>query len=99
MDPTFTFKSKIWLWNGEKGSWHFINLPFELSKRIKGFNEGPKQGFGSIRVNATIGDTTWKTSIFPEKKGTYVLPLKKDVRKKEKLNAKDTVEATLSLKI
>lgn len=97
MDPTFTFKSKIWLWNGQKGSWHFMTLPLELSKRIKGFDNTPRKGFGSIPINVTIGNTTWKTSIFPEKKGTYVLPLKKDVRKKETLNAGDEAKVTFSL--
>jgi hypothetical protein len=97
MDPTFSFKSKIWLWNGQKGSWHFISLPVDLSKRLKGFDT-PRKGFGSIAVKVTIGKTTWKTSVFPDKKsGTYVLPLKKDVRKKETLAEGDKVEVSFTL--
>jgi hypothetical protein len=96
MDPTFTFKSKVWLWKGE-AAWHFITVPLNLSKDIKGLDDGPRRGFGSIRVNVTVGKTTWKTSIFPEKKGTYVLPVKAEVRKKEKLSvgSKVTVKITL----
>lgn len=96
MDPQFTFKSKIWLWSGGKVAWHFITVPLEISKQLKGFSM-PRKGFGSIPVNVTIGRTTWKTSIFPEKKGTYILPLKKEVRVKEKIIIDDTVKISLTL--
>jgi hypothetical protein len=95
MEPTFTFKAKIWLWQG-KGAWHFISLPTKLSKQIKGF-QGPRRGFGSVRVKVTIGKTTWKTSIFPSKEGHYILPLKADVRKKENLLLDQTVNVEFSL--
>ncbi len=46
----------------------------------------------------TLGETRWKTSIFPDKKrGSYVLPLKASIRKKEHVFAEDTV--ALELKI
>jgi len=96
MEPTFTFKAKVWLWKGES-AWHFVTVPLKLSKDIKGFSEGPRRGFGSVRVKVTIGSTNWKTSIFPEKKGTYVLPLKVDVRKKEGITEGDTVQVRITL--
>ena len=43
-------------------------------------------GFGSLRVEVTIGSTTWRTSVFPDtKRGTYLLPVKKQVRTAEGL--------------
>ncbi|MBT5516648.1 DUF1905 domain-containing protein [Candidatus Peregrinibacteria bacterium] len=96
MEPTFTFKSKMWLWQG-KGAWHFITVPLNLSKKIKGFHEGPRKGFGSIPVAVRIGKTTWKTSIFPTKEGTYVLPIKKDIRKKENLELNKNIEVNITL--
>ena len=96
MDPTFTFKSEVWLWSG-KASWHFVTVPLKTSQQIKDFHKGPRRGFGSVPVNVTIGKTTWKTSIFPEKKGTYVLPLKAPVRKTEKITAGDSVEVNITL--
>jgi hypothetical protein len=43
-------------------------------------------GFGSIRVELTIGATTWLTSIFPDtKRATYIVPIKKAVRRAEGL--------------
>jgi hypothetical protein len=44
------------------------------------------RGFGSLRVEVAIGSTTWRTSVFPDtKRGTYLLPVKKQVRAAEGL--------------
>ena len=42
-----------------------------------------RRGFGGVRVDATIGATTWRTSIFPQTGDMYVLPLKRAVREAE----------------
>ena len=52
---------------------------------------------GSLRVQAQIGDTTWKTSVFPNGDGRYSLPLKREVRTREGLEAGDTVSVTIEL--
>lgn len=53
---------------------------------------------GSVYVEATIGATTWRTSLFPSKAvGGWLLPLKAAVRKKEKLAEGTSVEALLAL--
>ncbi len=78
-------KTKLWIWSGEKGSWHFLTINKTLSAKIKKGYKQKRRGFGSIRVMVTIGETTWPTSIFPTKEGEFVLPVKASVRKKEKL--------------
>lgn len=78
------FTAEIWKYQG-KAAWYFITLPKDESALIKHLN-GTRRGFGSIRVTAQIGKSEWKTSVFPDSKlGAYLLPLKADVRKKEKL--------------
>jgi hypothetical protein len=48
--------------------------------------KGLTKGWGSLPVEVTIGKTTWKTSIFPDSKsGTFILPIKAVVRKKEEV--------------
>ena len=65
---------------------------------MKFFSSHKRRGWGSIRVTTTIGHTIWKTSIFPDSKaGAYLLPVKADVRKKEKIKDGDAV--TVKLKI
>ncbi len=88
----------MWLYPGETGNWHFISLPKKAAAEIKKSFGGLSRGWGSLRIEAIIGKTSWKTSVFPNKKrGTYVLPIKADVRKKEDINAGDKVKVKLTI--
>lgn len=82
----YTFDAEIWRYSG-KATWYFVTVPKDISEHIKIFVERKTPGFGSIRLKAKIGSTVWKTSIFPDKKtGSYFLPIKADIRKKEALS-------------
>lgn len=60
---------------------------------------GPREGFGSVRVQATVGSTTWHTSLFPDATtGSFVLPVKKPVRLAEGLAAGASCEVTLEVR-
>ena len=64
----------------------------EIGNDIADVTAGIRAGFGSVRVAATVGTTSWRTSIFPDSKtGTYLLPVKKEVRDAEKLETGDEV--------
>ncbi|MDA1169285.1 MAG: DUF1905 domain-containing protein [bacterium] len=75
-----------------------MTLPKKYAKEIRNmFGESPR-GWGSFPVDVTIGSSTWKTSIFPDKKsGSYLLPLKKEVRKKEGIVENERVEVFLTV--
>lgn len=92
---TYTFKAKVWIYAGPT-PWHFVTLPKKLAAEIQVFHSAQKKNFGSIGVMATVGKTTWKTSIFSDtKSSSFVLPLKADVRKKENINAEKMISVTL----
>lgn len=92
-----TVTALIWLWTGESGSWHFITVPEELSGEIHAHCLASMRGFKSARVEATINDVTWRTSVFPMKSGGYFLPVKKEVRCRADIAAGDEVTVTLEL--
>jgi|SRR3989344_5841462 len=92
----FNIKSRVWEWEG-KGSWHFVTIGKKTSKQIKDEYTFPKRGFGSIPVSVRIKSTRWKTSIFPEKEGTYLLPLKRSVREAQNIKKGDNIEFELEL--
>ena len=77
--------------------WHFAELDDDLTEVIDRFTGGPSGGWASIKVEATAGQTTWKTSLFLSNVGTYLLPLKQPVRKAESIEAGDTVDLKLRL--
>ncbi len=96
--PHFTITAKLWLYPGEKGNWYFLTVPKKESMEINAEYAHKKRGWGSLRVEAQIGNTKWLTSIFPDSKsGTYLLPTKASVRRSEGIEAGDSVLFTLSL--
>ncbi|MGW7683671.1 DUF1905 domain-containing protein [Kribbella sp. NPDC054772] len=93
---TYRFSAPLWQYPGE-GSWYFVTVPEEVSDDITDLTAGRRKGFGSVRVTVTVGATTWQTSVFPSKTGTYVLPVKKQVRTAEELSEGAPVETRLEL--
>jgi hypothetical protein len=96
-EAVFTVTSLVWLWSGEGGRWHFITVPEEQSDEIRAHALGSRRGFGSVRVEATINDVTWRTSVFPLNSGGYILPVKAEVRRKAGIAAADKVTVILEL--
>ncbi|WP_202872175.1 DUF1905 domain-containing protein [Kribbella soli] len=92
----YRFTTPLWQYPGE-GSWYFVTVPEDISDEITDLTEGRRKGFGSVRVTVTVGTTTWQTSVFPTKTGTYVLPVKKPVRTAENLTEGTPVETQLTL--
>ena len=79
---TFAFSGAVWIWEGP-ASWHFVSLPPEVADEIEWRFGARAAGFGSIRVEVRLGADRWETSIFPDRaRETYLLPLKKDVRRR-----------------
>jgi len=81
----YKIKEEVFQYPGMSG-WYFVYVSKKESKEIKEKYGEFKRGFGSLPVVVTVGKTSWKTSIFPEKRSrTYFLPLKAAVRKKERI--------------
>jgi hypothetical protein len=94
-----TVTSLLWIWKGSDaaGRWFFITVPEEQSDEIRAHAFGNPRGFGSVKVEATIGDVTWRTSVFPLSRGGYLLPVKAEVRRKAGIAAGDEVTVVLKL--
>jgi hypothetical protein len=89
-------RAELFVWEGE-AAWHFVRLTADVADEVRGLS-GPPRGFGSVRVEARIGATTWRTSVFPDKaSGSYLLPVKKAVREAEGLEAGDEVTVELGV--
>jgi Domain of unknown function (DUF1905) len=94
------FDAELWTWDARRAdSWTFVSLPAEASAELRELMVGePRRGFGSMRVRVTVGVTTWTTSIFPGSAGgSYVLPIKRAVRKAEALDVGDIATVTVEL--
>ena len=77
-------------------AWYFLPISGEVAEAIRAATRGRTGGFGSVKVSATIGRTTWQTSMFASKDiGGYLLPLKAAVRKAEGLVEQAVIMVTL----
>lgn len=98
MSRAYTFKSKVTVYPG-MAAWRFLGLPAKEAGEIKEKYGKSAKGWGSLPVSVTIGETTWETSIFPDKKsGSYLLPLKGKIRKAESITDTDTVTFTVRMR-
>ena len=97
MDPSWSFTAELWEWTS-KTSWFFFSVPEADADDIEEQFGRTAAGFGSIRVEVTIGSTTWRTSVFPStSEKTYVLPVKKAVRKAEGLEPGSSATVHLTI--
>lgn len=87
--PDFEVTAPLWRYQGE-AAWYFVTLPHdvadEIAHRAEVAGEPGPGGFGSVRVEVRCGKTTWRTSLFPDRASeSYVLPIKRAVRRSEAL--------------
>lgn len=96
---TWEFDAALYLWDARRHDcWTFVNLPTDVADEVLDAGEHVARGFGSLRVEVTIGATTWRTSVFPSQgAGTFVLPVKAAVRRAEGVEAGDAVHVRLRL--
>ena len=101
-----THTSPLWVWSGGNngGTWHFMTITGAAGEAIaaheamRRLEYGKGRGFGSVKVRATIGGTSWNTSVFSSKEsGGYLLPVKLAVRSAEDLAEGDVAEVALEL--
>ena len=91
MESRYSFNAKVWIYPGV-GSWHFVTLPQETTDTIDFYFSHLKRGWGSLPVKVRVGESEWRTSIFPDKKSrSYILPLKAKVRTNETIKVGDTI--------
>jgi hypothetical protein len=91
------FDGVIIYWRGP-APFHFVPVPEKQSGAIKAVASIVTYGWGVIPVQARIGRTEWKTSLFP-KDGRYLVPLKESVRKAEDLDIDDRVTIRLEIQL
>ena len=94
----YEFDAALWHENNRTVNWTLVSLPTDMADEILDLAGPLARGFGSLRVDVMIGNSTWRTSIFPDsKRGTYILPIKEPVRRAENLDTGDTAAIRITL--
>ena len=92
-----TLTAPLKVWTSTEGSVHFMTLPDEQADEVRVHAMETPRGFGSVKVECSIGDVTWRTSLFPVKSGGYFLPVKVAVCRQVGIAAGDEVTVRLEL--
>lgn len=90
------FEAELWEYQGED-PWVFVTVPEDLATEIResGAQRSP---FGSIKTSVGVGNSRWETSLFPDREsGSFVLPIKKEIRRAQGLSVGDTARVTIEL--
>ncbi len=91
-------------WQGDRGTYHLVVITGEAAEqiamhaRLHRLEFGRQRGFGSVKVMAQIGETDWKSSVFPQQKQSeWILLVSKKVMRAEDLAEGDPVTLRLEL--
>ena len=73
MSETLTLTTPLIAWRGDGATYHLVMIspkqaePIATHALMQRLEFGKRRGFGSVKVIAEIGETRWKTSVFPQK--------------------------------
>ena len=100
----FRQRAPLWRWVTATGaSLFFLRFTGEVAEAIgalsvmRRLETGRRRGWGSLRVEARIGETRWTTSVFPGDGTTWLIPVKLEVRVAEGLVEGGEVEVEIGL--
>ena len=94
---TYECNASVWK-HSATGGWYFVSLPIEFSEEIRQNMKWQEEGWGRLKAKVKIRETSWDTAIWYDTKlGTYILPLKAVIRKKEKIKIGDIFEIEIIL--
>ena len=103
MDETLKYTAPLIRWQGDRGTYHLVVLAGEpaeqisMHARLHRLEYGRQRGFGSVKVIARIGETEWKSSVFPQdKQSEWILLVSKKVMRAEDLAAGDEITVTVT---
>ncbi|WP_284126177.1 DUF1905 domain-containing protein [Parerythrobacter aestuarii] len=103
MSNSLVLTTSLVRWDGGTAAYHLVRIDGEpaeaiaMHARIERLETGRRRGFGSVKVSARVGDTEWKSSVFPSKPNGWILLVSKKVMRAEDLAEGDPVRLELEL--
>jgi len=92
------FEAELWLWDAKRAdTWMFVTLPADESAEIRALAAELRRRSKALRARATIGGSTWETSLLSDDEKGYVLQVERTVREAESLKVGDVAGVTVEL--
>jgi len=103
VSETITATLPLRRWQGEKATYHLVSFIGDEAEALAGhalmqkLEMGRRRGFGSVKVTASIGDTSWNSSVFPQdKQSSWILLVSKKVIKAQDLAPGDEIAVSVT---
>ena len=103
-EHTISVNAPLWRWTGGNGGdWYFVSIGGAAGEALSAqalmdrLERGQGRGWGSVKVQARVGQTSWSTSAFPLKGSGWAIPIKLSVRRAEGLAEGQPVPLSLDL--
>lgn len=91
----YNFTSELWRSSGD-GGWYFLTVPADYTIEIRNHLKWAEEGWGRLKVRASIDGYTWDTAVwFDTARNSYLLPVKAQVRKLKSLDTVQPIAVTL----
>lgn len=104
MSETITASLPLTRWQGDRGTYHLVTFTgaeaeaLSTHAALHKLEFGRARGFGSIKLTARIGETEWRTSVFPQRQNSeWVLLVSKKVMRAEDIGVDERVEVAVTL--
>lgn len=91
-DQSYPVSGKVEIFPMEN-PWIYVRVPQKYTKMFKQFAER-----GLVAITATLGSSTWKTSLLPMGDGSQFIAFKASVRKKEGVKVGDEISLEFRLR-
>ena len=91
-----SFETRVIDWRGPS-PFFFAPIPPEHAEELRRITKIVTYGWGVTPVEARIGDTVFRTSLFPKDR-TYLLPLKDAVRRQANVTAGDLIAVDMTIR-
>ncbi|RWZ59281.1 DUF1905 domain-containing protein [Labedella populi] len=95
MVATLHFSGPVFEWRGPAPI-HFARIPEDGADLLGERVPVVSYGWGMVPVSVRIGDTEWRTSLWP-KEGGYVLPVRDKVRRAERIALDGVVDVRMTV--
>jgi hypothetical protein len=93
----YTFSAELWQ-HPSPGGWYFVSLPENLASEIRSHLSWQEEGWGRMKATASLNSLEWETAIwFDRKAGTYLLPIKAEIRKQAGLQSGKMLSLQLAI--
>jgi hypothetical protein len=94
----YEVSAEVWRSDGP-GDRYFVTLPDEVSERVLAAHGSQHHAAGSVPVSVALGRSIWSTSLYSDlNTGSYVIPIKDDVRRRERVRDRQVVSLRFAVK-